>query len=124
MLTAESVASPGNEIKFMVSNAGQSETFYSLEPIDANFITENLLFSGSMNIISSFSISTEALSMPDDYFPILSEDDRDFDAFNVYNKNTSANFAGNASDRNCDTPGTGENEGWCFLDQHFPRRDH
>ena len=98
---------PGNLIKFMISDDDNPNTFYDIVGTDNNYIDQELQFSSLMNIINVFTFSDQSFSIPN-YTSSIPLDERDFDSFSVYNKITSAQM------RDCEDPGSGDNLGWCY----------
>ena len=96
----------GNPIIFKITHSANDSSYF-VQPSLEGLIGSSSFAAGGHTVVRNIDYSSP-LQINSYEFNSLSadEEDRDFDAFNVYNKNTSA--------RDCDTPGTGENQGWCF----------
>ena len=93
----------GSPIIFKISRLSDAQTVY-VKPNAVTLIGSQNFTSGGYTIVKGFDYD-DPISITNRNNSI-SHDDRDYDSFNVYNKVNAI--------RNCDNPGTGENEGWCY----------
>ena len=93
----------GSPIMFKITKLSDSETVY-VKPNSASLIGSQNFTSGGYTVVRDFDYDNP-ISITNRTINSLN-DDRDYDSFNVYNKVNGI--------RDCDNPGSGENNGWCF----------
>ena len=93
----------GSPIIFKVTRVSDSQVAYVKPNLNTLIGSQNFT-SGGYTIVKDFDYDNP-ISITNRNNSI-SNDDRDYDSFNVYNKVNAI--------RNCDNPGTGDNEGWCY----------
>ena len=92
----------GNLVYLKITPANGDSSYLVLP--DSTTVAGSHRFNDSHTVVRSIDFANP---IPFNHsYNLNSIDNRDFDGFSIYNKITSI--------RDCDVPGTGENDGWCF----------